>query len=269
MMMQALLLPTSQKKNNLTIVGSADELATALKADESEIGVLLASDINLPITSLGTITPGSGEYKLGGDNTKEITINLNGNKLNITTTYWSAIGAKNANATFTIKNGSMTSSQPSGTWNSYDVTFANCDYVIEDVTFDKSIALCNAGKTTTLKNVKINETHDYYALWISAEGQTVNIDGLTVNCGGRGIKIDEQYVGTPAKVTLNVSNSEFTTAKKAAILVKSAAGADITVDNIDISGVADDTTNAVWVDSDAAAYADQVTVTGNTKIVEQ
>ena len=162
----------------------------------------------------------------------------------------------------------MTSSQPTGTWNSYDLTFANCNYEFEDVVFDKAVALSNEGKAVTFTDVTINESHDYYALWITAEGQTVTLDGLTVASAGRGIKIDEQYIDAPAKVTLNIKDATFTTVKKAAVLVKTAAGADITVDNIDISAVTVDSTNAVWVDIDAAAYADLVNVTGANKIVE-
>ena len=253
----------------ITCVASADGLAKVLTGDEKNIHVVLAANIDLPISTLGQQTGGSGEYKLGGEDTESITIDLNGKKLNITTTYWSAIGAKNDNAVFTIKNGSMTSSQATGTWNSYDLTFANCNYEIENVTFDKAIALSNAGKNVALNDVTINETHDYYALWITAEGQTVTVDGLTVNSDGRGIKIDEQYVDAPAKkVTLDVSNATFKTAKKAAIMVKSAAGADITLSNVDITKVAADSINAVWVDEDAAAHADKVTVTGGSVVVE-
>lgn len=71
-----------------------------------------------------------------------------------------------------------------------------------------------------------------------------------------------------AKVTLNVSNTTFKTDEKAAILVKSKVGANITLDNIDITNVAADSTNPVWVDGDAADYADLVVVTGGAKIVE-
>ena len=264
----------SMKNLNITVDGailasSAEALSGVLTADKTNINVVLANDIDLPISKLGQQTGGSGEYKLGGEQTKSITIDLNGKKLNITTNYWSGIGAKNADALFTIKNGTMTSSQPTGTWNSYDLCFANCNYSFENVDFEKAIALESAGKAFTLKNITINETHDYYAMWLSAKGQTVNIDGLTITAtAGRGIKIAEQYVDAPAKVTLNVANATFTTAKKAAILVKSAAGADITVSNIDIANVAADTTNAVWVDIDAATHADKVTVTGSTMIVE-
>ena len=250
------------------VVFTAEELATVLVSDEEEINVVLGADIDLPITSLGQQTGGSGEYKLGGENTKAITININGYKLNITTGYWSGIGAKNDDAIFTIKNGTMTSSQATGTWNSYDVTFANCNYVIENVVFEKAIAFTNAGKNVNLTNVTINETHDYYALWISAKGQNVVINGLTVNSAGRGIKIDEQYVDAPAKVTLNISNAKFTTAKKAAVMVKSVEGAEIILNNVDITGVAADATNAVWVDGDSAAHAGKVTVNGAPAVIE-
>lgn len=251
-----------------SVVSTAAELAAALTADNKNIEIVLKNDINLPINTLGTITGGSGEYKLGGESTQSLILDLNEHKLNITTTYWSVLGAKNANATFKFMNGTMTSSQASGTWNSYDLSFANCNYVFENVVFDKAVALSNEGKSVVMNDVVINETHDYYALWITAEGQYVEINGLTINSAGRGIKIDEQYVGTVAKVTLKVSNAEFNTVKKAAILVKSVAGADIKLDNVDISDVAVDTVNTVWVDADAAAYADKVTVTGGSVITK-
>jgi predicted ribosomally synthesized peptide with SipW-like signal peptide len=250
------------------VITNATDLAAALTADEKNIAVTLFDNVDLPISSLGQITGGSGEYKLGGEDTESIVIDLNGHKLNITTTYWSNIGAKNANATMTIKNGTMTSSQPTGTWNSYDLTFSNCDYVFENVTFDKAVAFDNEGKSVSIKNVTVNETHDYYAMWITAEGQNVTIDGLTVNSdNGRGIKIDEQYVDAPAKVALNISNAKFNTAKKAAIIVKSAAGADIALSNVNVSNTVDPI-HAVWVDEDAASYADLVTVTGGAVVVE-
>ena len=252
------------------VAKTAEELTAALKAEVEKINVVLLNNIDLPISSLGQQTGGSGEYKLGGENTEYITIDLNGHKLNITTTYWSAIGAKNDEALFTIKNGTMTSTGNSaGTWNAWDVRFSNCKYVIENVTFEKEVALDNVGKSTTLKNVTINGTGDKYALWITAEGQNVTIDGLTINSTtGRGIKIDEQYVGTPEKVTLNINNATFKTEKKAAIVVKSAAGAEINASNLNIGEVAQDINNAVWVDKDASAYADMVIVKGASKSVE-
>ena len=251
-----------------TTVYSANQLAEALTADAENIEVVLFDDIDLPISSLGQITGGSGEYKLGSENTKNITIDLNGKTLNVTTTYWSNLGAKNADAIITIKNGTMTSSQATGTWNSYDLSFSNCNYVFEDVVFEKAVAFCSADKSINLKNVTINETHDYYAMWISAKGQNVTIDGLTVNSDGRGIKIDEQYVSAPAHVTLNVANATFNTVKKAAIVVKSVEGATVNLKNVDITNVAADADFTVWVDENSAAYADKVVVNGGLCKVE-
>ena len=250
-------------------VADATALANMLKSDAETVSVVLTADVTVKITDLGTITGGSGEYKLGGENTKAINIDLGGKKLTISTTYWSNLGAKNPDAVFTIKNGSMTSSQTSGTWNSYDLTFSNCDYVFENVVFDKAVAFDNAGKNVKMTNVTINETHDYYALWITADGQTVTLDNVIINSLGRGIKIDEQYVDSVEKVTLTVKNNSVINSKnKAAIIVKSAAGADIIIEGLDITNAAADTVNAVWVDEDAASYADLVTVTGGTVIVE-
>lgn len=250
-------------KAGYNYINSAEALAAALTANKADIKVILNTNIDCAISLLGSQTPGSGEYKLGGDTTNSILIDLNGKKLNITTTYWSNLGAKNDSALFTIKNGTMTSSQATGTWNSYDLTFSNCNYVIEDVVFEKAVAFANEGKQVDMKNVTINETHDYYAMWITAEGQTVNAENLTINnANGRGIKIDEQYVSAPSKVTLNIKDSKVTSNKKAAILVKSVAGAEINVDNLDITAVAADTEFAVWVDEDSADYAHLVVVNG-------
>lgn len=255
--------PTSEVKSD------AQALAAALTANEEDILVVLGADVDLPISSLGSQTSGSGEYKLGGADTKNITIDLNGKTLNFTTSYMSAIGANNPDATITIKNGTVTSTGNSATtWNINDVTFANCNYVIENVTFNKEVALTNAGKSVTMNDATINGTGDYYALWISAKGQTVKVDNLKINTSGRGIKIDEQYVGAPAKVTLDISNSTFKTTKKAAIMVKSVEGADITVSDIDISNVTADKVFAIWVDEDAKANADKVVVNGALMKVE-
>ena len=264
--------PTSEVKTD------AQSLAAALTANEEEILVVLGADVDLPISSLGSQTAGSGEYKLGGTDTKNITIDLNNKKLNITTTYWSAIGANNPDATITIKNGTMTSTGNSaGTWNAWDLRFSNCNYVFENVDFEKAVALDNAGKSTLMKGVTIKDTHntDTYGLWITAEGQTVTLEDcdidMTPATDGRGIKIDEQYVGdaTKAKVTLNVSNTTFKTEEKSAVLVKSAAGAEINWnESNDISEVTADKVFAVWVDADAKDYADNVVVNGALKKVE-
>ena len=249
-------------------VSNAQDLAAALTdATETTVSVKLTEDIDLPISSLGTITGGSGQYKLGNENTKSITVDLDGHKLNVTTTYWSILGAKNPNAVITFKNGTLTSSQTSGTWNSYDFGFNDCRFVLENVVFEKAVA-CETD--VSMKNVTINESHDYYALWITTDGQTVDLDNVTINCpNGRAIKVDDQYrTDTAKETTLNVKDSAFTSAKKSAILVKSHATTNVNVSNLDISNVAADSTNAVWRDNSSGYESFTINVTGATLINE-
>ena len=240
-------------------VQTDEELAAALALTRKEINIVMEEDLSFNLSSKAAI---------GGDNTQVINIEGNGHKLTLTTSYSSDFTAKNPNAKIVLKNMDLTSSKESGTWDLYDIGFCN-DVELENVDLLKSVAFDGAGKSVTLKNVTITESHDYYAMWITAEGQTVNIDGLTVNApDGRGIKIDDEYVEKPAKVSLNIKKATFTTAKKAAIVVDTPAGATITAENIDITNVAADSQNAVWVDEDAEAYDNEVVVTGATKTIE-
>ena len=81
-----------------------------------------------------------------------------------------------------------------------------------------------------LNDIDITIPDENYALWITAQGQTVNVDGLDVVATnkGRGIKIaDEDYEAVAKSINLNVENATFVTAKKAAVLVSSKAGATI------------------------------------------
>lgn len=241
-------------------VSSEAELEAALKSDAERIDIVMTKDLALNASD--------AYLKLGGKNTKVITIDGLGNELNLTTTYWSRLNTVNPDAKIVLCNMDLTSSQASGTWNSYDVTF-QCNVELLNVKLLKALALDGNCKTAVLKDVTIAESHDYYALWIAANGQTVNIDGLTINSAGRGIKIDDQYVGdATAMVTLNINNAKFTTAKKAAIMVKTTEGATINASNLDITNVVADKVNAVWVDEDGAAYADKVIVNGASKKIE-
>ena len=240
-------------------VGTDEKLDSALKENKEYINVELTGNVSLNTQD--------AYLKLGGEDTKVITIDGNNKTLTLSTTYWSRFSTVNPDAKVVLKNMDLTSSQETGTWNSYDITI-NCNVELENVKLLKALAFDGANTVASLKNVTITESHDYYALWISAAGQKVTIDGLTINSAGRGIKIDEQYVDAVAKVTLNIKNAKFVTKKKAAILVKSVAGAEINVSNIDITEVNDDSEFAVWVDEDSKAYADLVVVNGAKVIVE-
>lgn len=252
-------------KTAIYSVGNDKELKDALQDTESEMIVVnLSDDVTYDIAAWD-------KNAMGGENTKDIVINGNGNTItfNQKDSDWDNIVTNGAE--LTIRNANITNTgYNNGPWNRHDLNFA-CDVVLENVVSDKAMAF-KAG--ATLKNVTINDanTSDTYAIWIQPNGQTVTLDGCTIDmiaCSdGRGIKIDEQYVDAPAKVTLNVSDTTFKTEEKAAIIVKSAAGADINLSNVNIAEVAADSTNAVWVDEASASYADLVLVIGGTKIVE-
>lgn len=268
--------------NNVTVilntsVSTAEQLAAALTADADKIEVVLANNIDLPIATLGT-SGSIGQYPLGGADTQAIEIDLNDNNLKLTSTYMLALGATNSEATITVKNGTMSSyTSFAQTWNMYDIMFTDCDWVLDGVTFENAVAINNAGSTVTMNNVTINEVNDLYAIWVCA-GTQLTMGGCTVNSAGRAIKISDQYVDHAERrlTKLTVKKTSFTSVKKAAILVGSTAGANITLKNVDISGVSADTTNAVWVDNGTQTethetytdYADLVIVTGGTKINE-
>ena len=234
-------------------------LDKVLKLNAKTIEVVLNDDVAL--------TANDAYLKLGGEDTESITINGNGKKLTLSTTYWSRLNTTNPDAKIIIKNAKLNSSQTSGTWNSYDLTFM-CNVELEDVILEKALALDIGDGTAKLTRVDIFETHDYYALWICAEGATVTLEDVTINSAGRGIKIDSEYVDPTYRVDLTVTGSQFITAKKSAILVDTPSGADITLNNIDITGVVADSINAVWIDEGCPECYDKVTVTGGSKILE-
>ena len=239
-------------------------LKNALTADEKNITVVLNDDVTYDVAAWAA-------NGMGGENTENITIIGNGHTITFhqTDSDWNNIVTNGA--TLTIIDAHITNSgHNDGPWNRHDLNF-NCNVELSNVTSDKALAFKQGAK---LYNVTVNDANnaDTYAIWIQPNGQTVTLDGCTIDMldctDGRGIKIDEQYVSNPAKVTLKVSNTTFKTEEKSAILVKSVAGADVILNNVDISGVAADSTNAVWVDEASTAYADLVTVTGGNKIVE-
>ena len=208
---------------------------------------------------------------MGGEKTDKIIIYGNGHKItfNHKGSDWDNIVTNGAK--LVINDAVITNSgYNNGPWNRHDLNFA-CDVELNNVTSDKAMAFKANAKLT---NVTISDanTSDTYAIWVQPNGQTVELDGCTIDMldctDGRGLKIDEQYVAAPEKVTLVVKDTTFKTEEKSAILVKSVAGADITLENVDISGVAADSTNEVWVDEASTAYADLVTVAGGTKILE-
>ena len=235
-------------------------IEAVMDINEAKIKVILKNDVEVNVTSWQTMA-------FGGDQTNEIVINGENNKLtfNLNDSDWSNVTTAN-NAKLILNNLEIVSSgYNSGHWKRNGVCF-NCPVEMNNVVSEAILLEQNA----TLNNVEINETSGAYSIWIWANGQTVDIDGLTINAGtnnSRAIAIKDEDA-KKEKVTLNVSNATITSASKAAILVTSIEGADITLNNVDITNVAADKIAAVWVDEDRADYFDKVKVTGGKKALE-
>ncbi len=251
-------------------VNSNESLEAALRKNEEHI-VINLSEMGRSEKSEYVVNVGAWQeqYYFGGEKTKTIKINGNGHKINFKHNNgdWNYIRCVNDATKWIINDVELTNSgENDGPWNRHDIRFYNA-VELNEVTSDKAIAVL---KDAVLNKVNITEDTGVYALWITAEGQTVTVknSNITALNGGRGIAIKDQYVDAPAKVKLNVENTTFKTAEKAAILVTSTAGAEITFSGNDISGVKADGINAVWIDEARADYADLVTVEGATVIVE-
>ncbi len=242
------------------VVTTDEDLATALKANVETMTIILKNDLN--------VVSGHGNI-FGGENTKTLTImGHNGTEtLNFTTDYMPTM---NCAGKMIVKNLKITRVAPSkNTWDVRDLMLCS-DIEMKNVTLEKGVAVCG-DIDCKFTNVKFAESGDYYALWIEAAGANVELDGCTVTSAGRGIKIDEQYLSAEEKalVNLSVAGTTFNTKNKAAILVKSATGAKIAWgEGNNISKVAADKVNAVWVDENAAETFDLVEVTGCTKMLE-
>jgi hypothetical protein len=265
--------PANVGEVNVTVNGVADSISTdegfenaMTNTTATEIVVSLENDVTYDVAAWANDA-------MGGTVTKTIVINGNGKTItfNQTNSDWNNI-VTNA-AKLVIKNGHITNAgHNDGPWNRHDLNFA-CPVELVNVTSDKALAFKS---DATLTNVTIADanTSDTYAIWVQPKGQTIILDGCTIDMlactDGRGLKIDNQYLSAAdeAKVTLKVSNTVFKTEEKSAILVKTTAGAAITLNNVDITEVKADNVNHVWVDSDTAAYADKVIVTGGKVIVE-
>ena len=226
------------------------------------IAAIGAGDVVIEILNDAELDYGAREA-YGTTETTSVTINGNGKTLtlNQTDSNWSSFGLANANAKVVFNNMTIEKTgygDTSGAWNTHAIIFSS-NVEMTDVTVNNSMAV-QAGATLT--NVTINEANGYYGLWINGNGQSVTMNGGEINAtnGGRGIKVADEYVDNPAQVTLNVTGTKFNTAKKAAVLVSSTKGAKVTAEDCDITNVAEDNVNFVWVDEDWAAYYNEVKV---------
>ena len=255
-----------------TSVATAEEFLNLINAvGQEKVAVKLTNDLVIQISAWVE------KYYFGTDKTAQIYIDGDGHTLNFEhkNSDWNYIRCTNDKAKWFIKNVNLTNSgYNNGPWNRHDIRFYNA-VELTDVVSDKAIALLNDG---TLTRVYISDVHpknsEAYGLWITSQGQTVTLTDCDIvahssKTTDRGIAIKDEYEGEPAKVTLNISGTTFVTQKKAAVLVTSPVGATINwKEGNDISKVAADTKNAVWVDKITPNSMNLMTVTGCSYILE-
>ena len=232
---------------------------------------------------------------LGNKDSQSVTINSNSDpkkKITFDSEHRNAI---NCYGKLTIKNAIIDSNYNTAgsTWDDYGLIFryqekGKNEVVFNNVVFNRQVVI-EKGVKATFNNCTINQTSatgDMYALWICA-GADVTLNKCTIesknpNSGkyNRAIKIADEYIwnGENGSVTaedvpatkLSVSDTTFKSDKKAAVLVTSVGGADITWgNNNDISGVEKDKVNPVWIDEARSTYSSKVSATGCTPIIEQ
>ena len=227
----------------------------ALAADKKAITVILAQDTSIDI--------GTG-WGMGGANTESISINGNGNKLTLSSTYRSYFKLANPDGVLYLNDMALDNLHEKTHFFDYTTHFC-CETVATNVDF-VAAALVDSGVKATFNDCAFNEPiTDGYGLWIMS-GADVTLNGGVVN-SERGFKIADED-SAAAKTTLSVSGTDFNNIAKAAILVTTKHGADITLNGLDISDCAADSTNAVWLDEDRLDYKDTVTVTGGSIIDE-
>ena len=202
-------------------------------------------DIYVKLTDERTALEASNAYlSLGGADTKTITIEgaTGKEEFYLTTSYWGRIITVNPEATVTFKNCVLNRDLYNDTpWDQHDIVFYNTNAVLENVVINNALAIDKAN--ATLKNVTINEQNvGAYALWITATCGTVKMENCNINAfhkDGRAIKISDQYVneGDRKVVALEINGGKFVANSKPAIYVGNTAGANVTVKNLDITGI--------------------------------
>lgn len=233
-----------------------ESLSTALDADVNTIYIEInTSEVKLQISAWNE------PYYLGGESTTKIVIDGNGNTIDFVqnNSDWNYIRCTNEDCELVLKDVNITNSgHNDGPWNRHDIRFYN-KVTLENVVSDKAIALLNDSKlinvTITDEALMISD-RTVYLLWIAANGSNVQLHGCTIGSddltsNARGIAIKDQYYEeTNASVTLLISDTKIITKDptKPAIYITSKKGADITIRNLDTTGVASGKDNVVALD---------------------
>ena len=256
-------------------VTSEDELTTAMNSGAKKIVINLMNDVDLHYTA---------RVAYGDASTKDIIIDGNEHTLNLhgTNSDWNSFGAC-GDANLTIKNANVTYTRDGGgnnAWNNHAINFVNRaenllnplgtgKIYLKNCNFSNSIAISNDAE---IEDCTFTEVGGFYLIMINANVNNTIVKNCTFSApnGGRGIKVNDQYIGEADRVqcNINISDCSFETAIKGAIIITNTAGAKITASNLDITKVAADNVNAVWNDNKRTAAWDLIEVIGCTKFQE-
>ncbi len=246
-------------------VSTEEAFYTALNNGQD---VVLDGDItlNVPYINLTLGTADATSVTIDG-NGHTITFNNGREEVWISTT--------NPDAVLNISNAKLGRSNPTvGNYLTFLSFYGNTN--LTNVEFHESVNLWGVAKEYNLTDVRIIDSRasaPHYAMFIKS-GSTVTLEGCVLDnaaAGNRAIKVSDVNAEEEAQAvtTLTVKNTTFASNKKAAILVGTKYGAKITLENVDISQVAADSTHAVWVEDVYASYADTIEVTGGAKDIEK
>ena len=259
-----------------TPVSTEEELLAALtQTGKSTISIKLMNDVDLHYTA---------RVAYGDASTKDIIIDGNEHTLNLhgTNSDWNSFGAC-GEANLTLKNATVTYTRDGGgnnAWNNHAINFVNRTenlqnplgtgkIYLKNCDFSNSIAISNDAE---IENCNFTEVGGFYLIMINANVNNTIVKNCTFSApnGGRGIKVNDQYIGEADRVqcNINISDCSFETGSKGAILITNTAGAKITASNLDITKVAADNENAVWNDNKRTAAWDLIEVIGCTKFQE-
>ena len=263
-------------------VGSTyyDTLDGLFEKEKGEIiEVVLLDDAKISIAPWNEES--GNRYVIGSEETKKISISGNDKTISFdrTNSDWNNVITANENTVLEISNASIVGvghGSNTGTWNTHDIYF-NCNVILKNVVSKTAIAV---GMNANFEKVSISDKDvpsDTYMLWVVANGQVVKLSDCEIDgknssekLSNRAIAIKDQYVESPASVTLSVKDTIISSDKKAAILVTSTEGANIELENVDIEGTPDKV-NAVWIDNGSnygVKIKDKVIVKGGSAIIE-
>ena len=240
-----------------------DGLKNLIASTADKLDIVLESDVTVNAGDFGTAT----EININANN-KTITFHQEALGVNAITTNGATL--KISNAKIKVDGAGATSD-----YYNHNLVF-NCPVEMNNVVTENAIQVDYAGKETCKFNKVTFKDHStsyqnkgYYALWISPNGQTVELNECSFDMAygdkgvdGRGIKIYDKTISDDLGLTLRVNNTKFNTDAKAAVEVYTGKPIDITwVGGKDTyAGCKEYSEKPVWLSEDVKAISSDIDI---------